>query len=136
MDRARTGVARTEARETRLPARRRRGWLVRRMLVLADVVGLTLAFLVTQTVFRSMGSRDAALGVPELIVFVCTLPVWIAIARVYSLYDADEERTHHPTTDDIVGVFHLVTIGTWMFFGALWLTQIAHRQVGRVMTLW
>jgi len=106
------------------------------MLVLADVVGLTLAFLVTQTVFRSMGSRDAALGVPELIVFVCTLPVWIAIARVYSLYDADEERTHHPTTDDIVGVFHLVTIGTWMFFGALWLTQIAHPQVGRVMTLW
>jgi exopolysaccharide biosynthesis polyprenyl glycosylphosphotransferase len=106
------------------------------MLVLADLVGLTLAFLVTQTVFGTSGSRDTALGVPELAVFVASLPVWIAIAHLYRLYDADEERTHHPTTDDIVGVFHLVTIGTWMFFGALWVTQIAHSQVAHVMTLW
>ena len=35
---------------------------------------------------------------------------------LYSLYDQDEERTHHPTTDDFVGVFHLVTIGTWVMF--------------------
>jgi len=119
-----------------LPARRRRGWLVRRMLVLADAVGLTIAFLVTQSIFGSSGSRDLALGVPELAVFFGTLPLWIALAHLYGLYEADEERTHHPTTDDLVGVFHLATIGSWMFFGALWLTRIAQPQVAHVITLW
>jgi len=116
--------------------RQRRGWLVRRMLVLADVVGLTLAFLVTQLAFGTTGSRNGIVGAPEMLVFLCSLPVWIMIARLYRLYDADEERTHHPTTDDIVGVFHLVTIGTWVFFGFLWLTGLAHPQVSRVLTLW
>ena len=121
---------------TRRSARRRRGWLVRRMLVLADVAGLTLAFLFTESIFGSSGSRDVALGVPELVVFVATLPLWIALAHLYGLYEADEERTHHPTTDDIVGVFHLVTIGSWIFFGALWLTRIAQPQLAHLVGLW
>jgi exopolysaccharide biosynthesis polyprenyl glycosylphosphotransferase len=106
------------------------------MLVLADVLGLTSAFLATQLAFGTTGSQNGVVGLPEALVFICSLPVWIVIARLYSLYDADEERTHHPTTDDIVGVFHLVTIGTWIFFGFLWATSIAEPQVSHVMTLW
>jgi exopolysaccharide biosynthesis polyprenyl glycosylphosphotransferase len=106
------------------------------MLVLADVAGLTAAFLTTQLVYGSFGSTDTAIGVPEALLFLLSLPLWIVIARLYSLYDADEERTHHPTTDDIVGVFHLVTIGTWMFFGLIWVADIAQPQVSHVMTLW
>ena len=46
---------------------------------------------------------------------LATLPGWIVIAKLYRLYDQDEERTHHPTTDDLAGVFHLVTVGVWLF---------------------
>ena len=38
------------------------------------------------------------------------------MAKLYGLYDRDEERTDHSTVDDLVGVFHLVTVGTWLFF--------------------
>jgi exopolysaccharide biosynthesis polyprenyl glycosylphosphotransferase len=106
------------------------------MLVLADVTGLSLAFLATQFAFGTSGSRNGLIGIPEFAVFLCSLPVWILIARLYSLYDGDEERTHHPTTDDIVGVFHLVTIGTWLFFGFVWLANVAQPHVARVMMLW
>ena len=43
------------------------------------------------------------------------LPLWVLLARFYGLYDRDEERTDHSTVDDIVGVFQLVTLGTWSF---------------------
>ena len=108
---------------------RRRGWLIRRMLVLADVTGLTLAFAATLLLFPS-GS------LPAEWIFLATLPGWITIARLYHLYDQDEERTHHPTTDDFAGVFHLVTIGTWVFFCSVWLLGLANPSVPKVMTLW
>ena len=95
---------------------RRRGSLVRRMLALADVVGLTAAYVIVD-----LATTSAAGGwgqVRGYAILLATLPVWIVLAKVYGLYDQDEERTHHPTTDDFIGVFHVVTVGTWVFYGA------------------
>ena len=73
---------------------RRRGWLVRRALLFADVAGLMTAFVVSQLV---TGGRAAA-GYPiqlESAVFLLTVPVWVVMAKIYGLYDRDEERTDH-----------------------------------------
>ena len=99
------------------------------MLVVADVVGLALAFLV-------VGLTGAGLDRSTIVAAVISLPVWIAIARLYHLYDQDEERTHHATADDIVGVFHLVTIGTWLMFASLELTGLADPTVANAVVLW
>ena len=99
------------------------------MLVVADVVGLALAFLV-------VGLTGAGLDRSTIVAAVVSLPVWIAIARLYHLYDQDEERTHHATADDIVGVFHLVTIGTWLMFASLELTGLADPTVANAVVLW
>jgi exopolysaccharide biosynthesis polyprenyl glycosylphosphotransferase len=107
---------------------RRRGWLIRRMLVLADAAGLALAFL---TVGIAFGFRwELFIG------SLATLPLWIVIARVYQLYDQDEERTHHATSDDIVGVFHLVTIGTWVMYLGVTALRIAHPGLGKAAIFW
>ena len=113
------------------PARggRRRGWLVRRMLVVADILGLSLAFIVVSRV--GDGAQWHVLAASIL-----SLPVWIVIARLYHLYDYDEERTHHPTTDDLVGVFHLVTIGTWLMVVGLAVTGLAHPSIANAALLW
>ncbi len=111
-----------------VPVRRRRGWLIRRMLVLADIVGLVTAFAIVGILFRTNW---------ELVVAsLSSLPMWVIIARVYRLYDQDEERTHHPTTDDIVGVFHLVTIGTWILFIGVRAVGIAHPTLGKAVVFW
>ena len=117
--------------------RHRRGWLVRRALVFADAVGLALAFLVVELVFGSgSGSANRLHPVVEYALLVATIPGWIVIARLYGLYDQDEERTHHPTTDDIAGVFHLVTVGAWLLLAGGWLTGLAHPDFPKVITLW
>jgi exopolysaccharide biosynthesis polyprenyl glycosylphosphotransferase len=116
---------------------RRRGWLVRRMLLLADIVGLVLAFLVAEFLFGlgPSGKRGFGLGI-EAAAFLATLPAWILMARLYGLYTGDEERTDHSTVDEVVAVFHLTTIVCWLFFVFAWLTDLVDPSVPKLLTFW
>jgi exopolysaccharide biosynthesis polyprenyl glycosylphosphotransferase len=114
----------------------RRGWLVRRALLLADVLGLTFAFLLAATFFGPAAAVDHVSITNELFLFLGALPVLVVLAKVYGLYERDEERTDHSTVDDIVGVFHLVTVFVWVFFVAVSATDIADPPLTRVVAFW
>jgi exopolysaccharide biosynthesis polyprenyl glycosylphosphotransferase len=116
---------------------RRRGWLVRRMLLLADLAALTLAYVGAQLLFSDPASSpDHVRPLVETLLFVATLPVWIVVAKLYGLYDHDEERTNHSTADDLVGVFHLITVGAWLTFAGGMLTGLARPQLVRLIFFW
>jgi exopolysaccharide biosynthesis polyprenyl glycosylphosphotransferase len=120
---------------------RRRGWLVRRMLLVADVFGLALAFAIAEFASavvdgRGRGYVDGVDSPLEYALFLLTLPAWVIVAKLYGLYDRDEERTDHTTTDDIVGVFHLVTVGAWLFFASTWFTGVEEPQLGKLIIFW
>ncbi|MCP9487169.1 MAG: sugar transferase [Gaiellaceae bacterium MAG52_C11] len=118
---------------------RRRGWLVRRALAAADVIGLASAFVLALWLFGG----DEGAPVPdridpqiEALLFFATLPVWVVMAKLYGLYDHDEERTGHSTVDEIGGVFHMVTVVTWLVFGAAWLVSFAEPQLDKLLAFW
>ena len=119
------------------PGIRRRGWLVRRMLAVADVFGLAVAFLLAEWI---IGTHRAYVGhislEVEILVFVLTLPGWIVVAKIYGLYDRDEEQTDRSTADDVVGVFHMVTVGAWLVFAAAWATKAAHPDFPKLALFW
>lgn len=115
---------------------RPRGWLVRRALLGADVVGLSLAFAVVQVVFDPGSSADRLGGWAEPLIFVATLPIWIVAAKLYGLYDRDEERNDHSTVDDVLGVFHLVTVCSWLTFLGSWATGLADPDLFKLATFW
>ena len=118
-------------------ARGRRGRLVRRMLVLADLGGLCLAFALAVALFRArVGPTDPVEWTQEIPLFLVTLPGWVLLARLYGLYDRDEERASHSTLDDLVGVFNLVTVGTFFFFAASWVTELAKPYPPKLLTFW
>ena len=114
---------------------RRRGWLVRRMLAAADVFGLGFAFFLA-LVFSGVPAGSKVAPELEILIFLLTLPLWIVIAKLYGLYDHDEERTDHSTVDDFVSVFHLVTVGAWLLFMTMWLTNVADPNVPRIAFFW
>lgn len=115
----------------------RRGWLVRRMLLAADVIGLLGAFLTTELLFMGRSIRVDGIGVSvEAAVFVATLPLWVVAAKLYGLYDKDEERATHSTADEFVTVFHLITVGVWAFFAVSWLTGLADPNQPKLATFW
>jgi exopolysaccharide biosynthesis polyprenyl glycosylphosphotransferase len=132
------GVPALELREG--PSRdagRQRGWLVRRALIVADLVGLWVAFLVAELAFSiRWGSLDHFDVRTESLLFLLTLPGWIAGAKVYGLYDRDEERAEHSTLDDLVGVLHLTTVGAWLFFLGAKATEVAEPSLVQVTVFW
>jgi exopolysaccharide biosynthesis polyprenyl glycosylphosphotransferase len=115
---------------------RKRGWLVRRALLAADVLGLCLAFAITEALFAPGAGPDTLNPWAEVLLFLVTLPLWVVVAKVYSLYDRDEERADHSTADDVSGVLHLITIGTWLLFAGAYLTRLAHPSVPKLLTFW
>jgi exopolysaccharide biosynthesis polyprenyl glycosylphosphotransferase len=115
--------------------RARRGWLVRRCLLAADLLGLTLAFLLAEFIYAAPGTgRFGPIG--ELIVFLATLPCWVVVANSYRLYDRDEERADHSTADDVVGVVHLVTVGVWLLLAVPYISGLATPQLDKLITFW
>ena len=115
--------------------RRGRGWLVRRALALADVVGLTLGFGLTMSLAGG-GGTDRVQDSYEMLIFAFSLPLWILVANLYGLYSNDEERTDHSTADDLFGVFHLVTVGSWLLFLVAVFTDAANPSVERLVSFW
>jgi exopolysaccharide biosynthesis polyprenyl glycosylphosphotransferase len=114
----------------------RRGWLVRRALLAGDLAGLTLAFFLAELlVHRTHGANHAQLWV-EWLFFLASLPVWVVVASLTGLYDRDGERTDHSTADDIMGIFNVITIGTWLVFATGWITHLIEPDPPKLVAFW
>jgi exopolysaccharide biosynthesis polyprenyl glycosylphosphotransferase len=114
----------------------RRGWVVRRALIVADVAALLTAFFASELLF-AQGAQPQSLGpLAASAVFVALLPAWIVAAKLYGLYDRDEERTLHSTADEVVSVFHLITVGAWSYFAASWLVGLSRPNSEKLVVFW
>jgi exopolysaccharide biosynthesis polyprenyl glycosylphosphotransferase len=108
-----------------------RGWIVRRALAAADIAGIGLAFALAEALIG-----DGGITIGNALLFAVTLPGWVVIAKLYGLYDNDEERTDHSTADEFVGVFHFVTIGSWLLFAGAWLTGLWAPELTELIFFW
>jgi len=106
------------------------------MLLAADVVGLTFAFAVVEVLFRGTLLLDNVGIVVESVIFAALLPVWAVAAKLYGLYDRDEERAAHSTVDELVSVFHLITVGVWVFYATSWIIGLANPSQTKLATFW
>ncbi len=120
-------------RRSRASSVKRRGWLVRRMLLVADVTGLLLAFAVAELAYPRFISHNATGSWKEVAVFAASVPGWIIIAKLYGLYDHDAERTDHSTAQDIAPVFHMVLVCTSAYWFTARVTGLAHPAAGELV---
>jgi exopolysaccharide biosynthesis polyprenyl glycosylphosphotransferase len=132
----------------------RRGYLVRRMLLAADVVGLFVALAATAILNHGgiAALKTAEFGI-RAVAMAGLIPLFVVTAKIYGLYDRDDEHANHSTIDEIVGLFHLLTVAVWSVVAlgvvtgmlrfdktwvTLWLTMIlavaATRAVARVIS--
>ena len=118
----------------RKPAARRRR-LVPRALIIADLLGLTGAYFTALVLVG--GHAGTRLGSPRgLTLFALTLPCWVVVASLHNLYRRDEGRVDHSTADDALGIFQVVTIGTWLLLVASWLDGLSDPGVYRLIGFW
>jgi exopolysaccharide biosynthesis polyprenyl glycosylphosphotransferase len=120
-------------RRRRTSVVKRRGWLVRRMLLLADLTGLVLAMLITEFVVTLRGPAPDSVD-SEIAVFLVALPLWIVVAKIYGLYDRDEEVMDHSGIDEFTGVFHMIIVCTWFFWLGAYLTGLGNPLPSKLFT--
>jgi exopolysaccharide biosynthesis polyprenyl glycosylphosphotransferase len=115
--------------------RRRRGWLMRRMLLGSDLGGLIAAFLAVEVAF-ALFAGGAFVTSPNDLVFAAMLPGWIVLAKLEGLYDHDGERADHTTVDEIAAVFQTVTVGTWLYAVIAWASGIGGFDFDKLLAFW
>ena len=115
---------------------RRRGWLVRRLLLAADVLGLAAAIVVAEVIFTTTTNSDSVQARWEILALVASLPCWVVVAKLYGLYDKDEERTDHSTADEFAAVFHMVTVCTFLFWAWSRLSHVVYPQPAKLIIFW
>jgi exopolysaccharide biosynthesis polyprenyl glycosylphosphotransferase len=111
----------------------RRGRLIAACLVVADLIGLTLAYLTATVAWDSRGAFGSS---QELIGFLCVIPCWLLIAKLSGLYSRDTERPAHSTPDEFFGVARLVTVGVWLLFIAERLDGRTDPALNTLMVYW
>ena len=84
----------------------RRDSAVRRLLAIADVVGLVTAITLVCIFFP-----QTAPWTDLLLATLLTIPVWILLFKLYGLYDRDLKRINHSALDDIPWLFHALLVG-------------------------
>jgi exopolysaccharide biosynthesis polyprenyl glycosylphosphotransferase len=107
--------------------------VIRPALVLADVVGLGLAFAFAQTTVRQSGPSGEWL---KWHVFAASLPAWLLAAGLFKLYDSDSSRVDHSTVDDLVRVSLLVTVGSFLFTRISPLVSSNEPNAAKVTVFW
>jgi exopolysaccharide biosynthesis polyprenyl glycosylphosphotransferase len=112
----------------------RRGWLLHRSLMLADLVGLLVSFFIASALTSSTG--PTLTDAQEAMLLVLSLPLWIVLMKLYGLYDRDEERADHSTVNEIIDVFHVLTVGTWAFFVFAETTDVVTLPLDRLVIFW
>ena len=100
------------------------------MLLAADLTGLLVSFTVAE---RLAGTLPSA---REWLVLLGMIPIWVVMAKIYGLYDRDEERADYSTVGDFVDVFHLVTIAAWLLVLGSWTVSSGGFDLGKVAVFW
>jgi exopolysaccharide biosynthesis polyprenyl glycosylphosphotransferase len=105
------------------------------MLLAADVVGLSAAFVIAEFGFR--GNVIDSVGIyVESAVFAFALSGWILAAKLSGLYDRDEERATHSTADELLNLFYLITAGVFLFYATSWLVGLSQPDQEKLSTFW
>jgi exopolysaccharide biosynthesis polyprenyl glycosylphosphotransferase len=112
----------------------RRGWLVRRALLAADISGLVLSFGLATLIVGA--AHDGLTLRAEAALLLAALPAWVVLAKLHGLYDADESHADHTTVDDVVGVFHVCTAGVWLVYLGAAATGLAVPSLPKLILFW
>jgi hypothetical protein len=113
-------------------SRRLRAAAPRGALVWADLVSLSLAFLVAELAFGGRSRITHAPIGPEYVAFLACLGVWVVVAQLFGLYD----RANRSSLAELLGVFYLISAGTLLLYAGLRVTGLAEPSILKLLTFW
>ena len=96
---------------------RRRGAMLRRLLVAGDWVAIFAALCVAT-------AATSTTDVAKLFWAVLFTPAWLLVLKLHGLYDNDHRRIRHSTLDELPSLISASALGTIVLDGLLWLSPV------------
>jgi exopolysaccharide biosynthesis polyprenyl glycosylphosphotransferase len=109
-----------------------RAGALHRSLVIADVIGLTVAFFVVQFFVSTFEARDYVIS----LILVAGLAGWILLAELAGLYEHEEVGVARSAIDDFPRLVLLTTFATWIGILAVSVTGFAQPKLHVTATYW
>jgi exopolysaccharide biosynthesis polyprenyl glycosylphosphotransferase len=126
-----------EERRVAHAARRRqtRGSMLRRLLVVTDVVALSAAFLIIE-LLGGFHSGNTSFVVLDLLLLAFGIPAWILLAQAHNLYHADSRRADHSWTEELMPIVQMATLWSWTILMGISLTGIRPVTMPKLFVFW
>jgi exopolysaccharide biosynthesis polyprenyl glycosylphosphotransferase len=96
---------------------RRRGAMLRRLLIAGDWVAIFAALCVATAL-------TSTTDVAKLFWAVLFTPAWLLVLKLHGLYDNDHRRIRHSTLDELPSLISASALGTIVLDGLLWLSPV------------
>lgn len=83
-----------------------RGFVLRRLLLAADVAALIAGFFVVELLTAHLRKADIAL-------LIVSVPIWVMVANSHKLYHLDSMRADYGLADEIGSIIQMATVWSW-----------------------
>src|SRR3954454_181981 len=113
----------------------RRGFVLRRWLLVADVAAFCGALAVVQ-VFGGLVSHSDHYLKFDLVAFAIAVPAWLLLLRAYGLYHIDSRRADHALSEEITPMLQMTALSCWGLLLVCSATGIAPLSISRLALLW
>lgn len=108
----------------------RRGYVLRRLIVISDVAALGAAYAVVAAVNAAAGPGRPVFDLGDFLLFIVLVPVWVLVANLLGLYHLSERRIDLSFADELGPGFLAMTLWSWF-----WLVGRAAIHVGPIAVL-
>jgi exopolysaccharide biosynthesis polyprenyl glycosylphosphotransferase len=126
------GHGKQRTRTVRPEAGRGRGAVLQRVLVTADVVGFTAAFLFVQLVVSAFETQDLVISA----MLLAGLVGWVLLAQLAGLYEHEEVGVARSAVDDFPRLVLLATFATWIGLLTLGIAGLAQPKLHVTAIYW
>jgi exopolysaccharide biosynthesis polyprenyl glycosylphosphotransferase len=90
-----------------------RGFILRRLLAVSDLVGLILSWVIVQALLLPTVGRAFSVGAQ--LTFVLMLPLWTYVGSLLGIYHSPDRRLDHSIAEDFGPVALTATVWSWGF---------------------
>lgn len=112
----------------------RRGYMIRRLLLVCDLVALSSAFGLMELVISLAGRPGTG---PLLTgVFIALIPIWVMLASLVGLYHLSERRVDQSIVDEIGPVAMITTVWSWLLLIVASALSVAPIELLGPMVAW
>jgi len=111
-----------------------RGYFLRRLLLLADIVALSIAFALAQL----YGGIDAqgVVTLKDLALLAVGLPAWLLAAHVHGLYHVESRRTDHGLAEEIGPIVRMTVLWSWAVLLVWEISGLGPVSIPKIAIFW